>query len=1263
MDMSSPEFTATLNQLEGINSQIDLLKDPVTIQLKADLGEVQSQLAEIQKQKEEVQQSIQVSGSSAGAGDFKRLDYLNIQEQNLQNQASEIEQKLKVVAELDSSEVDDYTPDDKELPVIAILDTSVVNAYNPPDKTMKVVASLDTTAVDNYSPSGGGVSGNSSGGNPHFAKGTVGNAFASGYNGLPKDEKGTLRSEYGQQELTVYPNGQYEITDTPTLSDLPKGTVIFNEEQTKRILKGNSHADGTVGNAFLDGTGTKVNVPNFNDVTTNNPAIKNAGKQVEETIDETTEEVEEASEEIFDWIERRVKKLQRLYDRFINNAEKTFSTTFIAKFFKQASSNLNKQLATQSAAFDRYMQEANNSGLSDDYKKKVADGLIDIETITDENLSKQINDYQNWYDKAIESLTAFEEASEKKFNLPLEKAAQKIELFKNQIDLLSKKIDNAIGYQKKNSLINKQTKEERNTLKAYQQASKEAKKNLSSQKKNVTLSSILNGADVSKKEKKQIKANVKNGKELDLLWFEEGSKAYQAAVKYNDALRANKQATLDLANAQEDYNSWLQEAHKMKFDNIADFYSNQIELLDLSQKKIEDRISLLETKGMTVSAKYYQGEIEYQKAILKQNQEEYKKLKSKLSDMEKAGLRGTDAWYEEVKALSEVESNITQCNTSIAEMNNKITDVADTIVNKVLDGVKSVSEEMEFMTGLMSEMDMFFEDSGAFTNEGLATMGGYVSGANNSKYAQTYVDGIVKAFEQAKKDGKLEFTYDGQLFKYNSKEQRNNAELEWIKTYKDAVQDVYDYENKAIDMMIEKYQAELSALKEIIDYKKEALSATKDLHDYQKSITDSVKNAASIEKQLAALQGNNSEENMMRIQKLQKELDDANEDVAEKEYERYISDQENMLDKLYSEYEALINQKTKDRDKLLSEANSIAQQTQNIIKDTFIEYGEKYNYTDYLGNINNGLTTLSGNLGSLNDIKNGIYNSIEKTDGTIPTAISGLNTTLTGIKDTVSQILEAYKTNPTSNSNSSNQNSNDAAKNKVQEAISKQKAKEAAEKERTSMLSSAIKYIDKYATKAQSKKNDYSYLNQKIWNMTNGRVLSSARLQKLADILGVTYNGADKTGNVYKKLKSLGLPGFSKGGVISIDDIEKQLKANGDTTLVSGKQGERILTPVQNDLFEKFVGSLPELNQISNIVKPLVDMPKVSDMQPVSRNMNNIVNVQNVTLPNVKNYDEFKTQMFRDMQTDKKFENMIENMSIDKLDKNYNSLKKLKHRF
>lgn len=86
------------------------------------------------------------------------------------------------------------------------------------------------------------------------ADGTVGTAFAEGtgnHSGLPHDEKNALRSEYGQPELTVYPNGTTELTTSPVMSDLPKGTVIYNEEQTKKIMdnkvsaKGNAHADGT----------------------------------------------------------------------------------------------------------------------------------------------------------------------------------------------------------------------------------------------------------------------------------------------------------------------------------------------------------------------------------------------------------------------------------------------------------------------------------------------------------------------------------------------------------------------------------------------------------------------------------------------------------------------------------------------------------------------------------------------------------------------------------------------------------------------------------------------------------------------------------------------------------------------------------------------------------------------------------------------------------------------------------------------------------
>ncbi|MBR2246545.1 MAG: hypothetical protein IJ880_05920 [Bacilli bacterium] len=100
------------------------------------------------------------------------------------------------------------------------------------------------------------------------AKGTVGNAYADGYPGLKSSEL-ALRSEYGQPELTVYPNGSYELTNTPTLSHLPKDTVIFNEEQTKRILK----KGGISGKAYADGNATSSQFKSLAEVMPDKAAI------------------------------------------------------------------------------------------------------------------------------------------------------------------------------------------------------------------------------------------------------------------------------------------------------------------------------------------------------------------------------------------------------------------------------------------------------------------------------------------------------------------------------------------------------------------------------------------------------------------------------------------------------------------------------------------------------------------------------------------------------------------------------------------------------------------------------------------------------------------------------------------------------------------------------------------------------------------------------------------------------------------------------
>ena len=56
-----------------------------------------------------------------------------------------------------------------------------------------------------------------------------------------------------------------------------------------------------------------------------------------------------------------------------------------------------QEIDMQQQSYDRYMQEAANTGLSTDWMEKVQNGMVDIQTITDESLNDQISKYKEWY--------------------------------------------------------------------------------------------------------------------------------------------------------------------------------------------------------------------------------------------------------------------------------------------------------------------------------------------------------------------------------------------------------------------------------------------------------------------------------------------------------------------------------------------------------------------------------------------------------------------------------------------------------------------------------------------------------------------------------------------------------------------------------------------------------------------------------------------------------------------------------------------------
>ena len=277
---------------------------------------------------------------------------------------------------------------------------------------------------------------------PAHANGTAYNtlnispAHAGGNVAIQRDEK-ALVNELPKPESIVR-NGIWSIIPGGAhVEQLKKGDIIFNGEQTEQLLKhgsisghGRAYADGTVNvrdlvrkplSAYASGSGGGIlgaggsgSKANFGSSGKSNSTYK-AAKDTKKVAKNTKDAADSAKEfeETLDHIETLVDRTERN----IKNLERTATSTYETlgtrtDALKSELNEITKEIDIQSKAYDRYLQEANSVGLSEDYAEKVRNGLIDIETITDEELNKSISQYREYYEKALDCRDAVEELKE-----------------------------------------------------------------------------------------------------------------------------------------------------------------------------------------------------------------------------------------------------------------------------------------------------------------------------------------------------------------------------------------------------------------------------------------------------------------------------------------------------------------------------------------------------------------------------------------------------------------------------------------------------------------------------------------------------------------------------------------------------------------------------------------------------------------------------------------------------------------------------------
>ena len=722
------------------------------------------------------------------------------------------------------------------------------------------------------------------------------------------------------------------------------------------------------------------------------------------------------------------------------------------------------------------------------------------------------------------------------------------------------------------------------------------------------------------------------------------NQAYESTAKglsknnyVQEQIEATKQSynyQIKIAKAQGDYNKAKQleqekekatlDLQRQKVENIKAYYDNQVGILNNDEKEIQNKIDLLEAQGNIVSKSYYSSMSGFEKQKIADRQAELNKLNGELAKV----APGSDDWYELQNDIQSVEDSINESQKAIVENTKAIGELIDTMYAEINAIAENLGSEFDFIGGL-ARGETSDSDTGRLTDTGLLQL--YTSGLSYSTYKATLAQSNqrLKEIQDANKQGKL-------LEGYASLKSQKEAENEIAKTAQEQANSVKSYGDKIIEIVKDAISSMTDHLQDLIDARKEALDEEKDLRDYERSILEKTKNVSSLQKQYMAATGDTSEEGRLRMAQLRKSLDEAQQDLQDTEYDKYISDQQEMLDNLMSEYTDLMEKLQKNEDELLKQGIKAINDNKVVMKSILDKTADDYGYptsqnlTSAVTALNNGKITA--------DIVNGESNKDSVT------AV---------IKAKCNEIIAAYNKgssggganggdNGGDNGGGGSGNNNGGTSNvKTNTAITQNgnvlgglityTGNTKTEKSSKTLIEQAVKNLTGMGTSSYwtTKKNPSSKTNKTIksknWN--GGKILTEKGGYALYNDLitrgllsGYKKNTLKKGKNTVKSNdmwaalnKAFANAGFRTGG------IAKLVKVNGEDGLMMARNGEGFVSPENVQDIRDLMNITPNLTELVS------NLTKIPDFKRVIPETTKNVSIDNITfdLPNVKNVSDF----------------------------------------
>ena len=817
----------------------------------------------------------------------------------------------------------------------------------------------------------------------------------------------------------------------------------------------------------------------------------------------------------------------------------------------------------------------------------------------------------------------------------------------------------------------------------------------------------------------QYKADLKDWKKAQEIWatgkYQEkilngqitGKDIEQISNKYLvDAIKNTSewvQKSIDENDEIQDLKIKLADLNKEELDNILKKWEQIIDVTQREVDDIDDMISRVETMGYWVSTDWLEKQNEKSATMVFKYDADLEEAKNKLNEwvrkQEDEGKLYKDSEYykEAVANLDDLTNKRNQELNKIEERNKKAREIIKEqfdYIEERLDGITKEAEALIEMASIEKTMDEY----GNFNDRGMLKLA--MVGAK---------------FEEAER--KLE--------DYTKRRQELEEQLLHDPMNKDLLAEVdevrqgeydmwkelaSDY-NEAASVFKESIDAHLNKLKEIIDDYKSALSAAKDLYEFQKNIGNQTKNIENLRKQLVAYQGDDSEAGRKRRQELTNQLNSAEQQLQETEWDRYINQTGEILDNLYNDYEETLNARLDNVEflmgELITEVNNNAKSVVNGLTETMNTYGLQPSYfKDLLTKDKENAASVTENAdANQKKILSGLHKDLYGDDSTLGkittslkdyvksmetamdddklfTKVFGKFKELKIAEDGTLEVVDVTKdkvkvakpidndrplvhmydidepninnnkTNTTTAAQEAEQNKKAQEVENLQRQYDDYKAKITQEERKLNDERTKKKPNQEKINQYQKTINEYDALLRQIERELEKYGISTA----VAGTLTKT-NPFNKT---FNNLNTNLLNGFAKGskGISSTQlawTNENWEKEGGE--LIFRKSDGAVLTPLnQGDMV--FTADMTQ--RLWEIAQGMVPTSVGGQKLPnISSNNHSTVNTNNqitISLPNVNDYDSFK----RELQNDSRFEKFIQEVTIGQAMGN-NTLNKRKY--